>query len=79
MRYWNAQLAADFPHETLVPDLAWLLDEGLRSEASDMRWAAATALEAVASPKAVAVLRNHLQRESDPEIRDMILEVLNES
>jgi HEAT repeat protein len=73
VRYWAAQFAADFPDETLVEPLGTLAREG----DFDMRYAAITALEQIASPAAAGILKNALRSERDPEIRALIEDALN--
>lgn len=75
IRYWNAQIAESFPHESLVEPLARMLEE----EDPDLRWAAATALWPYDTPEKQKNLRDHLQHEADEEIRDMIVEYLSEA
>ncbi len=74
VRYWNAELAANFPSEILVDDLARLLDEDI-----DLRYAAVTALAQIDAPSAKAALRNHLPREQDAELKEIILDALGET
>ncbi|MBV9788479.1 MAG: HEAT repeat domain-containing protein [Chloroflexi bacterium] len=75
VRYWNAQVAEYFSHESLVEPLARMLEE----EDPDLRWAAATALWPYDTPEKQTILREHLQHETDEELRGVILEDLGET
>lgn len=72
VRYWNAQLAAGFPDERLTAPLAALLAE----DDLDLRYAAITALEQIASPAAIIRLKEALLAETDEELRALLRDVL---
>src|SRR5262245_42239008 len=72
VRYWNAQMSADFADERLTQPLADLL----RADDFDMRYAAITALEQIGSPAARRELKAALLRETDAELRALIEGVL---
>lgn len=65
VRYWNAQLAARFPHTRLLAPL----NELLRDADSDIRYAAVTAVEQIDDTAAANLLRRALDEEADAEVR----------
>lgn len=66
VRYWNAQIAALFPVNALLPMLSKLLHE----DDFDMRYAALTALEKI-GPDAKPIVAEFLVTERDPELRSL--------
>lgn len=62
MRYWNADMAANFPTAELLAPLAQLL----REDDADIRSAAAIALGHIRDARAEGLLRNALAHESKP-------------
>lgn len=72
VRDWCAQLSIDFPVPELLAPLKLLLRED-----SDIRFNAVTALEQYHSQEAKAILREHLPREHEHEIRELIQTVLD--
>lgn len=71
VRYWNAQLAAEFPSVMLVPMLLRLLDEDDR----DLKYAALTALEQSSDASVASELEYFIRREPDEELRELAREV----
>ncbi len=68
MRYWAAEVAANFPDPALIPVLAPML----LSADTDCRGAAATALSFIATPKASAILREAYARTRDPFLHEIV-------
>jgi hypothetical protein len=73
VRYWSAQISARFPDDQLVAPL----HDMLRSGDFDLRYAAVTALESNRSPAARATLRSWLEHETEPELRDVLNDILS--
>jgi hypothetical protein len=71
VRYWNAQLAAEFPS----PELAPLLLDLLKENDHDLKFAALTAIEQSADANAVPHLVSFFEAEQDGELRDLAEEV----
>ena len=71
VRYWCAQIAANYSDERLVPPLVM----ALTPRDYDLRYAAVTALESVGSAEALAALRHWLPHEDDEELREVIEEI----
>lgn len=72
VRYWNAQIASRFPSTDLIEPLVRLLEE----RDHDLSYAAVTALEQIKDDRVVLKLQEALQRQSDPDIRVLIEEVI---
>lgn len=72
VRYWSAQIAANYPAPELVTPLVQVLTEGDLDE----RMAAVTALEGIQTPEVVAALEMALQSEQDSHVQNLIREVL---
>jgi HEAT repeat protein len=72
VRYWNAQIALNFPSPELVSPLSQLLKEG----DFDMRYACITALGQIKDDRIEAVLKAALAAEKEEEIRELIKEIL---
>jgi hypothetical protein len=72
VRYWNAQIAANYTRSELVAPLA----EILRSGSLDERLAAVTALEVMGTSEAKRELENALQSNVENEVKDAIREAL---
>jgi hypothetical protein len=70
VRYWNAQAAQEFPDRRLIGPLAKLL---LESDV-DLRSAAVLALAAIKDEKVEPILATALSRETESDIRELILE-----
>lgn len=71
VRYWNAQLAAEFPSSRLVPLLLGLLDE----DDHDLKYAALTALEQSSDASIVPSVERFASTERDDELRELACEV----
>ncbi|MFK7604113.1 HEAT repeat domain-containing protein [Deinococcus sp. SM5_A1] len=67
VRYWNAQIAASFPDENLIDDLAQLLDGDF-----DLRYAVITALGQIKSTRARAILSEQKATEKVQELQELI-------
>ena len=74
VRYWNAQIAFNFPDPELVAPLSQLLKKG----DFDMRYACITALGEIRDERIKDVLRAALAKEKEEEIRELIKEILKE-
>jgi HEAT repeat protein len=72
VRYWNAQIAANYRHPELIPPLAEVMQDGNLDE----RIASVTALEVIGTSEARKVLENSLKTDIEPEVRDAIQEAL---
>ncbi|MEN9284179.1 MAG: hypothetical protein RLZZ179_1672 [Verrucomicrobiota bacterium] len=72
VRYWSAQIAANYHAPELVTPLVQILTEG----DPDERMAAVTALEGIQTPDVVAALEMALQRERESHVQNLIREVL---
>jgi HEAT repeat protein len=72
VRYWSAQIAANYPEPELISPLVQVLTEGNLDE----RIAAVTALEGIQAPEVVSALEKALHREVEPPVQDLIREVL---
>jgi hypothetical protein len=72
VRVWSAEIAALFPSPKLVDPLSLLLGE----QDYDARCAAIVALEQIDDPRVTAILALHKAEEKDPEILDLIDDVL---
>jgi hypothetical protein len=68
VRYWCAQIAAVCPDSFLIQPLTLLLDDS----DPDIRCAAITALVQIEDGTIVPLLQSALDRESDPEVRQML-------
>ena len=73
MRYWNADIAANFPTAELLEPLAHLLTE----DDEDLRSAAAIALGQIRDARAEGLLRNALANESKPQLVALFQKLLN--
>jgi hypothetical protein len=73
VRYWNAQIAANYARPELVMPLA----EILRVGSLDERLAAVTALEVIGSLEARMELENALESNVENEVKEAIREALN--
>ncbi len=74
VRYWCVQIAAIYPSAELVDPL----QEMLAHRESDLRTAAATALEQIDSNEVTAILSNAMQNETDEEVRKLLTDILRE-
>lgn len=74
VRYWNAQIAGTIGDERLIPALAALLKDA----DFDTRYAAISSLEAIGGPTAMRYLSDALSSEREPELVDLLRDVLNE-
>lgn len=72
VRWWSAQIAVDYPSETLVAPLGLLL----RDEREGTRFAAVAALEQVGSEEAYSLLRASLDTETSEDVRDLMTTIL---
>lgn len=72
VRYWNAQIAANYPTAELAAPLLDLLREGNVDE----RMAAVTALEGILSPDVRINLQSILSENIEAEVKELIREVL---
>ena len=68
VRYWNAEISANFPSGELVADLSALL----RDPDQDVRAAAVIALGQIKSVASKSVLRNALSAEANVHVRSLI-------
>ena len=75
IRYWNADIAANFPTADLIEPLAQLLTE----DDEDIRSAAAIALGQIRDARAEGLLRNALANESKPQLVSLFKTLLNTS
>ncbi len=73
VRYWCAQIAADHPHQSLEEPLIELLKQGTHDE----RYAAASALEILKTPRSRTALQEALEIENDVELREVIVDALS--
>lgn len=73
IRYWNADIAANFPTSDLIESLAHLLTE----DDEDMRSAAAIALGQIRDARAERLLRNALANERKPQLVSLFQKLLN--
>ena len=67
VRYWNAEIAANFPTEELIADLSMLLSESDQ----DIRAAAVIALGQIKSEASKKALVNALKTETSDHIRSL--------
>jgi HEAT repeats len=74
VRYWNAQIAANFPNDDLIDPLHNLLISG----DEDTRSAAVTALERIPNDRVDEILLQALNREKSEEIRDLLSEAIED-
>ena len=74
VRYWNAQIALNFPAPKLVAPLSQLLKAG----DFDMRYACITALGQIKDERIKEVLREAFAREKEEEICELIKGILAE-
>jgi hypothetical protein len=72
VRYWSAQIAANYKNRELVTPLADIL----RGGNIDERIAAVTALEAIGLPEAMSELEIALNSNVEDEVKDMIRDAL---
>ena len=75
IRYWNADIAANFPTIELIEPLAQLLTE----DDEDIRSAAGIALGQIRDARAEGLLRNALANESKPQLVSLFKKLLNPS
>ena len=73
IRYWNADIAANFPTAELLEPLAQLL----REDDEDIRSAAAIALGQIRDTRAAGLLRSALAHESKPQLVSLFQKLLN--
>lgn len=71
VRYWSAQVAAEFPSSQLVQPLLALL----KANDHDLKYAALTALEQSADVSVIPELERFSREESDEELRELAEEV----
>ena len=74
VRYWSAQIAANFPNDDLIDPLQNLLISG----DEDARAAAVTALERIPSDRVDNILQQALNREKSEEVRDLMIEAIED-
>lgn len=72
VRYWAAEIAANFPDEQLVPSLQALLDE----DNEDLVAASVIALGQIESREAKSAIQSALDRSPSPHLRDLMREQL---
>jgi HEAT repeat protein len=72
VRYWSAQIAANYPHQELAEPLIDLLKQGNLDE----RVAAVTALEVIGTPQVRGAMKNALGADIESEVKTMIREAL---
>jgi hypothetical protein len=72
VRYWSAQIAANYIEPALIEPLAQVLSDGNLDE----QIAAVTALERIQTPEVAVVLAAALKRELKPPIRELIREAI---
>ena len=72
IRYWNAQIAANYPSAELIDPLLGVLREG----SVDEQIAAVTALEGILLPYVRQALEAELSSNIEPEVKDLIRDVL---
>ena len=72
VRYWSAQLAAEFPSLEFVPLLLALLKE----DDYDLKYSALTAIEQSANNDAIPELMGFLNQEGDQELRSLATEIV---
>ena len=72
VRYWSAQIAANYQSPNLIPPLIRLLEEGNLDE----RFAAVVALERMQTTEVVAALEAALTSGVERPVQDLIREVL---
>ena len=75
IRYWNADIAANFPTAELIEPLAQLLTE----DDEDIRSAAAIALGQIRDARAEGFLRQALANESKPQLVSLFEKLLHTS
>ncbi len=79
VRYWASQWAADFPDESLIPVLARVAQD----DHADSHYHAIAALEEVwretGSKQALRAIRDQEGRETDPDVLELITDILSEA
>ena len=73
VRYWCAQIAANYPHELLVTPLVSLLTE----QDYDIKYAALTALEQISSERSLAAVEQFSKFETDPSLVELAKDILD--
>lgn len=74
VRYWNVEVAASFPDDTLIDDLERILEEDL-----DMKYAAFIVLGRIKTKRSKEILSRQKEIETDKEIIDLITENISVS
>lgn len=72
VRLWSADSVRFFPDARFVQPLAAILEEPY----VDLRLVAAASLESLNLPEVVAVAKDHLPRESDEEVREILEDII---
>lgn len=73
VRYWSAQIAANYPNQELAEPLIELLNRGNLDE----QVAAVTALEVLGTPQARGVMEKALSSDIEDEVKTMIRQALD--
>lgn len=74
VKYWCAQICALFPDEKLINQLEKLLSDSNQ----DVRMSAITSLSQLQNNKVLIILKNQLNIEKDDEIKDFLIDVIED-
>lgn len=74
VKYWCAQISALFPDEKLINSLAKLLSD----TNEDIRMSVITSMAEIKDNKVFIILKNHLNFEKDDEIKDFLVDVIED-
>ena len=74
VRYWCAQICSLFPDERLIN----LLIELINDSNQDIRISGITSLSQIQDDRVITILKNQLSVEEDDEIKDFLIEVIED-
>lgn len=74
VKYWCAQICAQFPDEKLIDPL----EELLKDSNQDIRMSAITSLSQIKEDKVITILKNQLNVEQNDEVKDFLIDVIQD-
>ncbi|QAA33814.1 HEAT repeat domain-containing protein [Clostridium manihotivorum] len=74
VKYWCAQICALFPDEKLITPLEKLLNDS----SQDIRMSVITSLSQIQDEKVITILKNQLSVEEDDEVKDFLIDVIED-
>jgi len=74
IRYWNADIAANFPDSDFVKPLGKLLQD----EDPEIRWVSILALAQIDDSRVIPLLKEALKKETEPDVIEQLEETLDD-